>query len=87
MTYKAILRGNRLEWSGEKPEGLSAERELPVIVTIMDESESPGQGARMAEALRKLADAGGVRAIEDPLQWERASRRERPLPGRGAVDP
>ena len=83
MTYKAILRGNRLEWRDERPEGLSPERELPVIVTILDEPESPGQGSRMAEALRRLADAGGIRGIEDPLQWERDSRRERPLPGRG----
>ena len=48
MTYKAILRGNRLEWSDKKPEGLTPERELPVSVTILDEPESPGQGSRMA---------------------------------------
>jgi len=82
MTYKAILRGNRLEWSDERPEGLSPERELPVIVTILDEPDSPSQGARMADALQRLAEAGGVRSIEDPLQWQRDSRRERPLPGR-----
>lgn len=80
MTYKAILRGNRLEWRDERPEGLSPERELPVIVTILDEPDSPGQGAMMADALRQLAEAGGVRGTEDPLQWERDSR-ERPLAG------
>jgi hypothetical protein len=63
MTYKAILRGNRLEWRDERPEGLSPERELPVIVTILDEPESPGRGSRMAEALRRLAD--GIEMLLD----------------------
>jgi hypothetical protein len=75
-TYKAILRGNRLESSDERPEGLSPERELPVIVTILDEPDSPSQGARMADALQRLAEAGGVHGIEDPLQWERQLRRD-----------
>jgi hypothetical protein len=85
-TYKAILKGDRLEWREEKPETLPPDRELAVIVTVLDEATSPGsssgRGARMADALERLAKAGGVSGIDNPLEWERDSRRERPLPGR-----
>jgi hypothetical protein len=84
-TYKAILKGNHLEWREEAPEPLPRDRELAVMVTILDEPASPGQpgrGSRMAEALERLAKAGGIREIDDPLKWERDLRREPPLPGR-----
>ena len=82
MTYRAILRGNRLEWSEDEPKGLSPDKEVPVIVTVLDESTSPDRGARMADALERIAAAGGPTTFGDPLDWERQSRRERPLPGR-----
>lgn len=84
-TYKAILKGNHLEWREEVPEALPPDRELAVMVTILDEPASPsltGRGPRMAEALEKLAKAGGIHGIDDPLRWERDLRREPPLPGR-----
>lgn len=77
-TYKAILKGDRLEWREEKPETL-ADRELAVIVTILDEPASPSRGDRMANALERLAASGGP-GIDDPLEWERESRQDRPLP-------
>lgn len=76
-TYKAILKGNHLEWREEAPDALPTDRELAVMVTILDEPASPsltGRGRRMAEALEKLARAGGIRGIEDPLRWERDLR-------------
>lgn len=84
-TYKAILKGNHLEWREEAPESLPSDRELAVMVTILDEPASAsrsGRGPRMAEALERLAKSGGVRGIDDPLRWERELRREPPLPGR-----
>jgi hypothetical protein len=85
-TYKAILKGNRLEWREEEPDALPPGQELAVIVTILDEPASPdlglSRGSRMADALRCLAEAGGVSGIKDPLAWERDLRAERPLPGR-----
>lgn len=84
-TYKAILKGNHLEWREEAPEPLPNDQELAVMVTILDEPASPsrpGRGPRMAEALEKLATSGGIRGIDDPLQWERDLRREPPPPGR-----
>jgi hypothetical protein len=85
-TYKAILKGNFLEWREEEPEAIPPDRELTVIVTILDEptslGSSLGRGTRMADALERLAKGGGVGAIDDPLEWERGSRRERSFPDR-----
>jgi hypothetical protein len=81
--YRAILRGNRVEWTDEEPEALSPERPVHVRVTILDESAAePDRGARMASALERLAAAGGPSGIEDPLAWEREERRDRTLPDR-----
>jgi len=85
-TYKAILRGNRLEWSGEVPEQVKSEQPLEVHVTILQDtaasSEVIAQGKRMAEALEKLAAAHAFSDIVDPSAWQREQRRDRPLPGR-----
>jgi len=79
-TYQAVLRGNRLEWSGEVPERLTEDRPVKVSVTILETSADQGQ--RMAEALEKLADLEAASAIADPAAWEREQRAERRLPGR-----
>jgi len=79
-TYQAVLRGNRLEWSGEAPDRLTEDQPVRVSVTILE--TSPDRGQRMAEALEKLAHLNGASAIADPAGWEREQRAERPLPGR-----
>ena len=76
-TFKALLRGNRLEWSGEVPERLNEDQPLRVSVTILE--GDPGQGQRMAEALEKLAQLNVAAAIPDPLSWEREQREDRKL--------
>jgi hypothetical protein len=83
-TYRAVLKGDRLEWQGEAPPETEGDRELPVDVTILrDESLSAAQaGERMAAALEKLAASQAVASIEDPEEWQREVRRDRPLPGR-----
>jgi hypothetical protein len=58
-TYKAKLRGNRLEWIEAPPQiGTTAEA-VDVHVTILDQSNSssdaPAQGARMEDILAQLA--------------------------------
>jgi hypothetical protein len=86
QTYKAILRGNRLEWSGEVPEQVKSEQPLEVHVTILQDtaasSEVIAQGKKMAEALEKLAAAYALSDIVDPSAWQREQRLDRPLPGR-----
>ena len=84
--YRAVLHGNRLEWRGEEPEKLPADREVEIVVTILDDLESPvdakARGAAIVEPLRKLAAAGGPKGFGDPAEWEREIRRGRALPGR-----
>ncbi len=85
-TYKATLRGNRLEWSGETPKRLPSDKVVAVHVTILDESveETTGvsQGQRMAAVLEQLAATGALPELTDPAIWEREIRQDRVLPAR-----
>ena len=89
-TYKAILRGNRLEWRGSGHQHLPADRPVAVYVTVLDEplvdvdASEEGQGARMAAALEQLAEIHALADINDAATWEREMRQERALPGRDA---
>lgn len=80
-TYKAVLKGDRLEWSGERPPQTEA---VSVHVTVLEHQPATGSsdGRSMAEALNQLADAGGVTSISDPERWQQEQRQERALPGR-----
>ena len=80
-TYRAILKGNRLEWTDPSPVDLKPDQ--PVEVTILDEQhQSEDRGKRMAEALEKLAASDAFSEISDPVEWQREIRKDRPLPGR-----
>ncbi|MEK6284253.1 MAG: hypothetical protein AABO57_00765 [Acidobacteriota bacterium] len=82
--YKAILRGDRIEWDDDVPEQIRTQTALTVFVTIPDQPVAPDdtRGLRMAEALERLAANGGVGSITDPSQWQRERREDRDLPGR-----
>ena len=80
-TYRAILRGDRLEWTDPGPVDLNAEQ--PVEVTILDEpDQTQNRGKRMAEALEKLAASDAFSEISDPSEWQREIRKDRPPLGR-----
>ena len=78
-TYEGTLKGNRIDWSGEAP---TEDQALRVHVTVLDAEDDKARGRRMAEALRQLAESGAFDDIDDPSEWQRAVRAERPLPGR-----
>ena len=82
--YKAILRGDRIEWEDDVPEDIRSKAALTVIVTILDQSvvANDARGPRMAQALERLAAIGGVASITDPSQWQREQRQDCDLPGR-----
>ncbi|MBN2392453.1 MAG: hypothetical protein JXR84_17115 [Anaerolineae bacterium] len=87
-TYKAILRGNRLEWRGDAV-NIAKDRAVSVYVTVLDDTvlqttDAESRGQRMAAALEKLAQLDTCAAITDPVAWERQMRQERALPGREA---
>lgn len=79
-SYRAVVRDGHIEWINGAP---ACDESLDVVVMVdenqMDDSE---RGAMMAEALAELARVGAFSDIEDPAQWEREIRLDRPLPGR-----
>ncbi len=82
-TYEAILRGDRLEWSGEsRPDPAKGNRPVAVRVTVLDNTVPAGDGRLMAEALKRLAASRALPDLTDPSSWQREVRRERPLPNR-----
>jgi hypothetical protein len=82
-TFKAWLKGSRLEWIGDAPDALG-EQMLQVHVTFLDDKpalESKTRGQRMAEILENLAAIQGLGDI-DPVLWQRETRQDRSLLGR-----
>lgn len=85
-TYKAILRGDRLEWLSNRTPNITGNQPLLVDVTITDahaDSEiDEKSGGLIADALSRLAELNGMSQLEDPALWERQIRRDRELPDR-----
>lgn len=78
--YAAILRGNRLEWTGTAP--TNSEGGEAAVVTVILRETATGQGEAMAAALEQLAQEDPPTGLGDPAQWERSIRQDRRLPGR-----
>ena len=83
-TYKAILRGDRVEWLGDAP---ATNGGVPVHVTVLSETSAPdseleGRRRRVREALDALASGSAFAEIRDPVAWQREIRKDRSLPGR-----
>lgn len=80
-SYRAILKGDQLEWTDVVPSDLASEQ--PVEVIIVDEPDRiADRRRRTAEALENLAAANAFSEISDPVGWQRDIRKDRPLPGR-----
>lgn len=79
-TYEGVLKGDRVEWTGEAP---LRDRALRVHITVLDEdADREERGKRMKEALAALAEEGAFSEISDPVEWQRELRQERTLPNR-----
>lgn len=81
-TYEGVLEDGRVRWTGE--EAPAPDRPLRVHVTVLEEepADRKKRGRRMADALSKLADGDAFGGIDDPSEWQRDLRQDRPLPGR-----
>jgi len=79
-TYKAVLRGNQVEWIDPPP---APARPTPVHITVLEDEavEPAARGREMAAALEALASADRLPGI-DAAVWERELRQDRTLPGR-----
>ena len=80
-TYRAVLRGNEVEWIDPPP---APARATPVHITILGDEEDPAvlPTTTMRDALEVLARDGGIAGITDPTAWQREIRHDRVLPGR-----
>ena len=81
-TFRAWLKGSRLEWIDEIPE--FGNRLIQVHVTLLENEpdlEAKSRGRKMAEILEKLSASQALTDI-DPVVWQRETRQARPLPGR-----
>jgi hypothetical protein len=80
-SYRAILRGDTIEWIDQPPH----HSDPATIRIVMVEQTSTDTGAGMADALNALAEAGGVASIAEPNMWQRQQREDRQLPGYDAA--
>lgn len=80
-SYRAVLKGDRLEWVDEGPS--VDESGVEVQVTLLPEDSQVAQRGRlMATALDQLSVSGAFGDVRDPVRWQRGQRAERVLPGR-----
>ncbi len=81
-TYEATLQGNRVIWHDKQP--ALHDQAVVVHITILDSEDPslPNRGQKMADALNRLAQKGGISHIPDPSIWQRDNRQDRHLFGR-----
>ncbi|HAX86808.1 MAG TPA: hypothetical protein DCY91_11240 [Cyanobacteria bacterium UBA11370] len=81
-TFRAWLKGSRLEWIDEIPE--FGNQLIQVHVTLLENEPDLGarvRGRKMAEILEKLSACQVLTDVE-PVAWQREIRQDRSLPGR-----
>lgn len=82
--YDVIIRNDRIEWTSEPPVQASGGQPVHAQVRLLDEDaiSKKERGLRMAQIMEQLAQMQDTGLPEDPAQWEREEREDRPLPGR-----
>ena len=90
-TYKAIVlhdpveHHDYVEWISGKPrmnEPLEAQITIWQEPPKGDKRVDKKRGEKLARAFEKLSELGAFSEIEDPVEWQREIRKDRPLPGR-----
>ena len=76
QTFRALLRGDQLEWTSRRPTVIPADQPVLVEVTISEEpfEAKTESGRSMAEILEQLARTGSFAEISDPVEWQRDLR-------------
>src|SRR5699024_7881562 len=79
--YRAVLRGDRLEWQGDSPvtDGAAVAVEVTVLPDAPSRSE---QGAKMAAVLERLGGVDAFSEMDDRVELDRNLREDRDLLGR-----
>jgi hypothetical protein len=86
-TYDGVLKDDHIEWADDiSPQ----ERPVRIRVTIIEEdtgadenteaaSNAPTRGENVADIMAKIAERVTFNAIDDPVQWQREIRKDRPI--------
>lgn len=78
-TYPAVLRAGQLEWEAGGPPDDPVRVHVTVLAPL---ASAPITGPSMVSALEAIAAKGGPSGFDDPGDWQREVRSDRPLPGR-----
>ncbi|HET8837795.1 MAG TPA: hypothetical protein VFM82_02250 [Flavobacteriaceae bacterium] len=60
-------------------------KELGLSIRILDDNQNMSQGERsekLYQLMEEMAKNNVFAGIEDPVEWQREQRKDRPLPGR-----
>jgi hypothetical protein len=82
QTFKAVLKGNSIEWIDEVPE--LGDESIQVQITVLEEPKSldtATRGKKMAEVLERLSKNRAFSDV-DPVAWQREVREDRSIPRR-----
>ncbi|MGL4612003.1 MAG: hypothetical protein ACRCYY_20385 [Trueperaceae bacterium] len=80
-SYRATLKGNKLEWHSRVPDSTKETLEVSVVVLESSPEQKDQQGQRMAKALQALADINAFQNV-DAIAWQKEQRQDRTLPNR-----
>jgi len=84
QSYKAVLKGNQLEWMDEKKVSMNNQPVLVYVTLLKEEPISqalklPGKSA--VDILEEIAGLNGaVSKMTDPVKWQREMRQEQTDP-------
>ena len=84
-TLRAVVEGDHIRWEDDPGELLPDGHAKRALITILDSPQhysTKEVSERRISALRKLAALNPFREIQDPVEWQRANRVDRHLPGR-----
>ena len=82
-SYKAEVEDNVLTWTEGMPPELKGSGKHEVLVTVPENTEAQlERSKKLAEVLRQLAKLDPFKDINDPSEWQREIRKDRPQPGR-----
>ncbi len=85
-SYRAILKGDRVEWLNSEAPKLKPGSEILVDITILGQQGELATDAirvsQIGDVLNRLAGIDAFAEIDDPATWERQIREDRELPNR-----
>jgi hypothetical protein len=95
-TYCVIVHPNGvIDWGADGPPSIPVTMAFDLVPTVHEATPRPklkmpdetpeeraARGARLRAALEALAASNPFRDIVDPVEWQRETRKDRPLPGR-----